>query len=338
MPAITTFPTPKSTHTSDPILSAFLGSTFDPTAYLNANLPNLAIPTAAQPIIPSKSSTLSDLTSHSQTHIAQLSAQSARLTTVLTQLTDDILRSGSRLAYSVELLRGETAALNEALVENLAEDINNFVPGGIAVSEDDEVSKIEEEIASSTITESKNEITPTINEPEALTQLRTLHQVRARLQSVMTVFDAALSWPLPPSSISLGTSLISVSGPSTAHPSDSSNLPPQSLEEKGQAAQKKLKDEVMELLSPNGRSAGSEGVLRAEERVEALRDLVEVWKGTSEEKARTKFVEGLAKIVAERRRDEEAKGVMGSKVEEERVKEKGGQGFLRRLREEIYLD
>ena len=107
---------------------------------------------------------------------------------------------------------------------------------------------------------------------------------------------------------------------------------------------------------------GAEGILAAEERVEALRELVGVWKGTAEEKARGKFVEGLGKIVGERRKEEERKGVdvgrkkqgvmgrsgSGFEVQAEADHNGGGKatssgsgsgpGFLRRLRDEIYLE
>ena len=83
--------------------------------------------------------------------------------------------------------------------------------------------------------------------------------------------------------------------------------------------------------------------------MEELRDLVGVWKRTVEEKPRMKFVDGLARTVAERRREVEAKGGLvarerasnGAGVETSKAAGEGGKGFLRnlqRLREEIYLD
>ena len=84
-------------------------------------------------------------------------------------------------------------------------------------------------------------------------------------------------------------------------------------------------------------------MLAAEKRVEELRGLVGVWKGTAEEKARTRFVEGLAKEVAERRKEVEGRGgLIAECVERDAMVEKGeGKGVwkgLQRLREEIYLE
>lgn len=91
---------------------------------------------------------------------------------------------------------------------------------------------------------------------------------------------------------------------------------------------------------------GGEGIVAAEERVAELRALVAVWKGTAEERARTKFVDGLARMVAERRNGEEGK--LGLERKEERRSGEievgrgpavsAGPGFLRRLRDEIYLE
>lgn len=174
-------------------------------------------------------------------------------------------------------------------------------------------------------------------DPEALTSLRTLHQVRGSLQRIIAIFDAALSWPLPPSTLSISSSLISVSSPSTG-------LRP-SQEAAGQEAAARLKSEIGDLLA----KGPEEGVLAAEKRVDELRELVGVWKGTVEEKARGKFVDGLARTVAERRKEVEGKGgLVGSGRAEGEVERNGknapadgGRGFLKnlqRLREEIYLD
>jgi hypothetical protein len=72
-----------------------------------------------------------------------------------------------------------------------------------------------------------------------------------------------------------------------------------------------------------------------------------VWKGTAEEKARARFVEGLLKIVEERRKALEAAAapvqqVAGSSRGHQRQESEGpGGGIFRnlqRLREEIYLE
>lgn len=98
---------------------------------------------------------------------------------------------------------------------------------------------------------------------------------------------------------------------------------------------------------------GKDGLERAAERLVQLRECVEVWKGTGEEKARSRFVDGLEGIVDEyqqrtRRRPEQESGKELSKSlgGETRSDGKGitsgvGPGLLRnlqRLREEIYME
>lgn len=65
-----------------------------------------------------------------------------------------------------------------------------------------------------------------------------------------------------------------------------------------------------------------------------------VWKGTAEEKARGRVVEGLAMVVAEKRKEVEARGgfVGKGKGEVEKSAGESRKGFLGRLREEIYLE
>ncbi|MCJ1384500.1 hypothetical protein MMC17_007617 [Xylographa soralifera] len=329
----------RSPCTSDPLLHPFLSPTFDPTAYLNSTLPTLSFST-----VPSKASnavSLSELATQTQSHVAQLSAQTSRLTTTLTALTDDIIRSGSRLAYEVEVLRGEAISLSEALTETLKPDIEKFVPGGLTIQPRAGLTSSVPASPNATrhpqqaIEETPEEGNST--DPESLTSLRTLHHVRLSLQRIISTFDAALSWPLPPSTLSISSSLISVTSPSNdSHPS---------LEAAGQEALSRLKNEINDLLA----LGPEEGVLAAEKRVEELRDLVGVWKGTVEEKPRMKFVDGLARTVAERRREVEAKGGLMARerasseagLEGSKATGEGGKGFLRnlqRLREEIYLD
>ena len=86
-------------------------------------------------------------------------------------------------------------------------------------------------------------------------------------------------------------------------------------------------------------------VAAARARVRELRDVCEVWKGTSEERARGKWVDTLEGVVEER----EGRGK--ASVKPETMKRDGsafrgvetsgsvaGPGFLRRLRDEIYME
>lgn len=87
---------------------------------------------------------------------------------------------------------------------------------------------------------------------------------------------------------------------------------------------------------------------RARDRVRELRDICEIWKGSGEEKARLKWVDGLELMVEDdiRRKEEGGKGGRGSQeVRRETSAVRGqsdvgesGPGFLRRLREEIYME
>jgi len=73
-----------------------------------------------------------------------------------------------------------------------------------------------------------------------------------------------------------------------------------STEEKGQQVSKKLRDEIADLLIGGD---PVDGIEAAAKRVEELKDLAAVWKGTAEEKARARFVESLAKLVEDRHRE-----------------------------------
>lgn len=126
-------------------------------------------------------------------------------------------------------------------------------------------------------------------------------------------------------------------------------------EAKGQAALSRLKQEVMDLLADTEGRGG--GVERAMERIGELREVCVIWKGTSEERARTKWVNGLEAIVEDevRRREEgKRRGPVGGAVGGQGVRREvsavkgladagevsrsGTPGFLRRLRDEIYAE
>ena len=82
----------------------------------------------------------------------------------------------------------------------------------------------------------------------------------------------------------------------------------------------------------------------AKARVRELRDVCEIWKGTSEERARDKWVEGLEAVVEDRGGRGKASGRPGpekregSAVKVETGGNGAGPGFLRRLRDEIYME
>ncbi len=289
---------PKSSHVADPALQPFLHPSFDPVGYLNTTLPSLqtsSVPQSSKGSIP-----LAEVSAQTQTLLSQLSAHTTRLTTTLTQLTDEILRSGSRLAYEVEVLRGETLGLSEALTEGLREDVVKFVPGGLDQDLARKQAKFLESNGhrrrSSTATIPKTPIreeTSTIVDPPYIQQLRTLTLVRSRLEIVIKTFGDAMSWTFPPSEVSVTSSFLSVSAPEPGSEQHST-------EGKGQQVSKKLRDEIADLLIGGD---PIDGIEAAAKRVEELKELAIVWKGTAEERARVKFVESLAKMVEDTHRD-----------------------------------
>jgi hypothetical protein len=282
---------------------------------------------------------LTELSAQVQSLLSKINAQNIRFSSTLSQLTDEILRSGGRVAYEVEVLRGETIGLSETLTEVLRDDINKFVP-------EEDTRKTEQTEDAPTQDE---EIAPTDDktvapaEPEYITNLRTLNQVRSRLEDVVQTFGDAMEWPLPPSEISFSSSFISVSGPDL-------DADGRDREEKGQEMMKKLRAQVTELMDSEG--GGQAGLDAANRRVEALRVLASVWNGSAEEKARNRFVDSLAKIVEDRRRsleqqqaasEQNQRASSRSRPEARRDSDSGAPAGglfrnLQRLREEIYLE
>jgi hypothetical protein len=283
---------PKSTHVSDPSLQPFLQDSFDPAEYLNKTLPSLSTASqssATRPSAVAPTASLSDLSSQTQTLLSQLNAQASRLTTVLTQLTEDILRSGARLAYEVEVLRGEAIGLSEVLDDGVRHDVALFAPlkesnGTTPQSKDGTPDQAD----------TVQDLSTSANDPAYITQLRTFSQVRQRLDSVVKVFGEAMQWTLPPSEVSLTSSFISVSGP---EPGSEGN----SREERGKEFAARLRTEIGDLII--SAESKSQGYDAATDRIAALNDLAQVWKGTAQEKARVRFVEGLAKVAEERLRE-----------------------------------
>ncbi|KAF1349571.1 hypothetical protein BDV97DRAFT_376899 [Delphinella strobiligena] len=335
----------KSTHVEDTSLQPFLQARFDPAEYLNATLPSLTFSYAARDVQSTRVS-LSELTARAQSLMSQLNAQTSRLTNTLNQLTDDILRSGSRLAYEVEILRGETVGLTDALNEGLREDISHFVPNGMQKTNPSQpgTNKIVPADSQAQLTADKD--APATNEPEYIERLRTLTKVRARLESVIQTFGEAMKWPIAPSELSVTSSLISVSAPTSGGPEANRDM-----EEKGKEYAQQLRSEILELLESAG--SAEEGIDAAIKRIEELRGLAGVWKGTAEEKARLRAVEGLMKPIedeqkalarkaeAKRRTASPSAGVDYSYGETASSGRQSGYGFiknLQKLKDDIYLD
>lgn len=339
---------PPSASTANPPNPDYTDPSFDPVDFLNDALPPLSLQSSQSQSQSQLQSTrpvnLTELSSRVQSLLSQTNAQNVRHSTNLTSLTDEILRSGNRLAYEVEVLRGETITLSDLVTEGLAEEIGKFTTKAETKSsastdagEEQEGEQEQREQQNEAEKEGEEEKKKKKDEPAYITNLRTLNQVRARLEEVVQTFGDAMEWPLPPSETSITSSFISVSAP---EPDTDSH----GREEKGQETAKKLRGEITELLEGEG------GVEAAMRRAEAVRTLAMVWKGTAEEKARTRFVEGLMKTVEERKRvveaaaqpEQPAQGGYGStRGHQRQVSEGPGGGIFRnlqRLREEIYLE
>lgn len=296
--------TAKSDHVSDPFLKDFLNPSFDAAEYLNSTLPSLQVSSVSGvPRATSQSLPLVDLSIEVQTLVSQLNAHTTRLTSTLTQLTDEILRSGGRLAYEVELLRGEALSLAETLTEGLKDDVVKFVPAGIQVElapkpgTVHDASKVEKASSAAAPPEpSEQPVQESVDpeEPAYISRLRTLTLVRQRLESVIKTFGDAMEFTFPPSELSVSSSFLSVSAPESGAESHST-------EERGQQVLQKLRDEVNQLL--NGSSDPIEGIEKAAQRIEELKELNKVWRGTAEERGRSKFIDSLAKLVEDRHRE-----------------------------------
>ncbi|KAM3425034.1 hypothetical protein BST61_g7003 [Cercospora zeina] len=332
---------PKSSHVADSSVRPFLQPDFDPVDFLNSTLPPLSLSSTAQRA--GRAVPLPELSSQLQTLLAQWNAQTTRLSNTLTQLTDDIIRSGSRLAYEVEVLRGETLGLTDTFQTGLKKDIELFVPGKPAEEEDTApLGADEQEAGSREATKDASKIHDKSIEPEFLEKLRQLTTVRERLDAVVKTFGSAMQWPLAPSETSLTSSLISVSGPESSDDT-------RTREEKGKEHAEKLRTEINDLLA-----IGAEGVDAANARVDEMRVLAEVFRGTAEEKARFRFVESLQKTVDDKRKtlgrttvtNNDKSGpapARGYDLRYGQAPSEGGTGYgflqnLRNLKNEVYMD
>lgn len=321
---------PRSPHVGDSSVQPFLQPGFDPVDYLNSTLPPLSAGQRAGQQY-GRSVPLPELSSQIQGLLAQWNAQTTRLSTALTQLTDEIIRSGGRLAYEVEVLRGDTFALADTLENGLKKDMDLFTKSNPAANVTTEHDVDGDEATAQQPAE-----------PEYVHRLRTLTLVRQRLDSVIQTFGAAMAWPLAPSE--LASSLISVSAPE-------SDAEARSREQQAKEYIERIRTEINDLVGDGNDVESLEAAMR---RVEELRELSEVWKGTAEEKARARLVEGLRRPVEERLRSWE-KGGQGRKPGASPVRGidyrygdagranggEGGYGFLqnlRNLKNEMYLE
>lgn len=308
----------------DELLASLKVESFDPVDYLNATLPSVNLAAQAQTKT-SRPAQLQSATSDIQAILSKLNTHNIRSSSDLTSSTDDILRSGNRLAYEVEILRGDINNFFELLTETLRDDIRHFVQDE-AVQEIDQNESDRSKVA----------------QPAFMNQLRMLGQVKARLESVVAIFGEAMKWSVPPSDLSMASSLISVSAP---------ELGVQSTEEddKARESARAIRSELQDLLESDG--GGYTGLEAATKRVGQYKDLVSIWKGTAEEKVRIRFVESLIKMLDDRKRLLDSRNAQSrnqpgstqrsSSAQGRTTKTDSGGGLFRnlaRLKDDLYLD
>ncbi|KAK5951908.1 hypothetical protein OHC33_007201 [Knufia fluminis] len=314
----------------DEVSERLLEADFDPIDYLNDTLPSLNL--TSQGVKQNRTSQLQSSWTDIQSQVSRLNAYNARASTELTTLTDEILRSGNKLAYEVEVLRSDANSLFDLLSETLQEDIQQFVRE--EVSDESGITPNEGDAETAPVQGTKD--------PEFMQQLRLLGNVKARLEEVIRVFGDALKWPIPPSDVSVASTLISVSAPELGVASSAED-------DKARATIRQFREELSELLNSEG--GGIAGLEAANKRLVEWQNLALVWKGTAEEKARNRVVDGFAKIVDDRKRqleshnrtrrpqyDSARNSAQPSRSGTPSLPAGGLFGGLRKLRDEIYLD
>ncbi|KAJ9610644.1 hypothetical protein H2200_005421 [Cladophialophora chaetospira] len=323
---------------SNPMLAKLGQPEFDPVDFLNDTLPTLNLSSQNQTSKTSRSTQIQGAATESLALLSSLNTVNIRSSSELTVLTDEIIRSGNRLAYEVEVLRGDVNGFHETLTEALRDDIAQFVKEevngreSLSLHPDADADEVVETSAQK-------------DEPDFMARLRLLGKVKARLESVITVFGEAMKWPVPPSEVS-GASLISVSAPELGI----QNTPD---DDKAQAVLKQIRAEVNALMGSETEAYA--GLEAASQVVEQYRQLATLWKGTSEEKARLKFVDSLIRLVEDRRRvldareaslnrrsDSSARSSSALGRHPKGTNESGGAtGLFRnlqRLKDDLYLD
>lgn len=281
-----------SIDTADPLFTKLNQTSFDLVDFLNDALPSVSLDSQTQTQRTTRSAQLQSVSTDSLAFISSLNALNIRASSDLTTLTDEIIRSGNRLAYEVEVLRGDVNGLHDLLTDTLRDDIRHFI-------QDEAANGVPARSSTEAASSESMDTRPGKNEPDFMTQLRLLGKVKARLEAVITIFGEAMKWSMPPSELSMATSLISVSAPELGIQSTEDD-------EKAREMLKAIRAEINDLLGSDG--GGYQGLDAAAHRVAEYRRLALVWKGTGEEKARAKFVDTLTKMVDERKKALDGRG------------------------------
>lgn len=308
---------------------------FDVVQYLNHTLPTFSISSQPSSVKQNRLSQLHSGLAETQSFLSRLNTQNVRKSTELSIITDEILRSGSRLAYEVEVLRGDAASLCDLLSDTLQDEIQNFVTNEFNTAD----GRKDADGGLDPVPGASRSVT----DPDFMQQLQLFGLVKARLEKVIAIFGEALKWPIPPSDVSVTSSLISVSAPELGVANSVED-------DQARAINKQYRAEMIELLQSGHTSRA--GLEAAEQRLEQWRNLSQLWRGTIEEKARARVVDGFEKVVEERRRtfqqsqqrrpdnNTTARGAANPGRMNTPGLSSGGSFFggLRKLRDEIYLE
>lgn len=311
-------------------MTDLLDEKFDAVEFLNDSLPSLNL-SSQTTVKQSRPLQLQSASTELQSELTKLNTLNARTSTELTTLTDEILRSGNRLAYEVEVLRSDANSLYDLLSETLREDIQLFV-------KNEQITEADSALSS----HDQTNVRSSSGDPEFMQQLRLLGHVKVRLEQVIKVFGDALKWPIPPSDVSMASSLISVSAPELGVQSTAED-------DKARHIIRQYREEISDLLNSEG--GGHNGLEAAQRRLATFQNLALIWKSTAEEKARNRVVDGFSKIVDDRRKVLDSQGqsrrgpydsgrnsAQPSRTSTPSVPSGGLFGGLRKLRDEIYLE
>ncbi|KAI1617086.1 hypothetical protein EDD37DRAFT_645123 [Exophiala viscosa] len=323
------------TDATGPLLTRLGQPSLDPVDFLNDVLPTVNLSSQAHVQKTTRSAQIQSTSTDTIALLSSLNGINIRASSDLGTLTDEIIRSGNRLAYEVEVLRGDVNGLHELLTDSLKEDIGHFVQTQAVNAAP--VDSSDPDVAATAEAQTLK------NEPDFMTQLRLLGKVKKRLEAVVSAFGEAMKWPIPPSEVSGGSSLISVSAPELGMQSTAED-------DKAREVLRGIRAEINDLLVADGGSY--RGLEAAARRVEEYKDLVLLWKGTNEERARVKFVDTLARLVDDRRkildasRNTRAEGALphgvgtgkGAKGSSEGGGAAGLFRNLQRLKDDLYLE
>ncbi|KAI5798016.1 hypothetical protein DFH27DRAFT_561612 [Peziza echinospora] len=299
-----------STLLADPILAPFLAPSFSIISYLNSTLPPLSPPTLNLPtqskldpkvqlqqqLSQSHPSNNPNAVPLSQLHpkttslLSLLDIQTHKLITHLQSLTDEILRVAPRLGYEVEVLRGGVVALAEDLERMRGPPPPTTTDGS----------------------GSTNTSQTQTNKPEVLHKLEALSTIWTRLEEVIAIFGEAMNWPLEAgtgdsSEKPESNALAAIQSPSYYNLSPAPSPPPFIKELNRASSASKTATKTINPAAEVSYLLASNMIPEARARIEQLRVLASVFKGTSEGEARAEIVEKLAKKVAEAERIKEMK-------------------------------